>query len=289
MAHGSLAALFLLAAAALCQQTPAVEAPPKIDNTGAPMRVPFDCSDEDIRAFGMTCPARRPCPVYLELAALGSSGARIFLSGNLHPESVTLYSILLATDDSGKTWYETHPRLRTTGLDEIQFFDLETGWVGGQQLGAVPRDPFLLLTRDGGKSWSQRSVYEESRVGAIDHFRFDSKRHGLLWIDRTVGGDAAGRYELLESETGGESWMLRESSDHPIAGAERSAPSAGLRLRTNAATRSYRLERQDGEKWTPVASFLVRVGECRESEPTLAPEPPQPAGPPAPGITGAAH
>jgi len=65
---------------------------------GRAMRVPFQCSAEEIGAFGLTCPSGHPCPVYLELAAVGSSSSRIFLTGNLHAESVTLFSILLASE-----------------------------------------------------------------------------------------------------------------------------------------------------------------------------------------------
>jgi hypothetical protein len=68
--------------------------------------------------------------------------------------------------------------------------------------------------------------------------------------------------------------MLREVSGHPIAGKPRSAPSgAGFRLRPDAASKSYRVERQAGERWQPLASLLVRVGECKEPEVILEPEP----------------
>jgi hypothetical protein len=244
----------------------------KLENTGAPMRVPFQCSEEEMGAFGLTCPSGHPCPVYLELAAVASSSSRIFITGNLHAESVTLFSILLASEDDGKTWYEPHERIRASGLEQIQFFDLENGWIGGEQLGAVPRDPFLLVTQDGGKLWRVAPVYEESRAGAIDLFHFDSKTHGRLWVDRTMAGEPERRYELLESQTGGESWMLRAMSGRRIEGQPSEAPAAaGLRLRTEEASQSYRVEKQTGERWQPLASFLVRVGECRE------PEPPAPA------------
>ncbi len=241
----------------------------KLENMGAPMRVPFQCSAEEIVAFGLTCPSGHPCPVYLELAAVGSSSNRIFLTGNLHAESVTLFSILLASEDQGKTWYEPQERIRGAGLEQIQFFDLENGWIGGEQLGAVPRDPFLLVTQDGGKLWRAAPVYEESRAGAIDWFQFDSKTHGRLWVDRTMAGDPERRYEMLESRTGGESWILRAMSGRPIPGQPSEAPpAAGLRLRTDEASQSYRVEKQAGERWQTVASFLVRVGECREPEQT---------------------
>jgi hypothetical protein len=157
----------------------------------------------------------------------------------------------------------------------MQFFDLESGWIAGQQLGALPRDPFLLVTRDGGKTWRARPLFSDSRVGSIEHFLFDSKTHGTAWI--TQAGEAGDRYAVLESNTGGENWTIRETSDRPIPRKKSAAAASVYRLRTDAATKSYRLEKHTGERWLPLASFLVRVGECREAEITVPPEPPQPA------------
>ena len=101
---------------------PATEAPkpdePKpviLENSGAPMRVPFSCSDADIAHFGLTCTERHPCPVYLEVANIESLGAKIFVTGNLHNGSSTMFSILLATEDSGKTWKEPVERIANAG------------------------------------------------------------------------------------------------------------------------------------------------------------------------------
>ncbi len=276
----------MLAAAAgliwlLAAQAPVAEAPRKglLENTGKPMRVESACAEDDIRALGLTCSAEHPCPVYLELAQMERSGEKIFLTGNLHTEAVTLASILLATEDGGKTWYEPYERIRSATLDQIQFLDFEAGWAAGQLVQALPRDPFLLLTTDGGKTWRRRPLWEEGKVGAIDHFWFDSRKHGLLWIDRMSRGEG-GRHEFYESMTGGESWMLREAGDTPRPKQGSRTPNPDWRLRADAATRSYRIERR-AEKWQTVASFLIQAGECREPEVTL-PEPPPPPDPKAP-------
>jgi hypothetical protein len=257
-----------LLAAALAAQTPQR---PKLANEGAPLRVPVPCGVDEIHAFGLTCPPDQPCPVYLELAALGSTGARLFLSGNLHTESATLYSLLLATDDGGKTWYEAYDRTRSAVLDQVQFLDLENGWIAGHRLMGFPRDPFLLVTRDGGKTWNERPVYGDTRAGAIEAFVFDTKAHGLMWIDRSQG--EGGGYETLESMTGGENWAVRESGGKPPLAKRRPAPAAGWRVRVDPAGKAYRLERQTGERWERVASFLVQPGECSEPEQQLPPEP----------------
>ena len=266
----------------------AQEAPAVLEYTGQPMRLAFQCTEEDIRSFGLTCPAHQPCPVYLELAEVEPVGNRLFVSGNLHTEAVTLSSVLLAGSDGGRAWHEPHDRIRSAGLDLIQFLDFEAGWMAGQFLHAVPRDPFLLLTTDGGKSWRLRPVSGEGRVGAIDSFLFDSRTHGLLLLDRRMAGEETSRFEMYETQTGGASWMIREVSDRPIADARKLArtPVSGWRIRADAE--SYRVEKRVGENWETVAAFLTRVGECRVPELTVAPEPavppeaPEPEAPPAP-------
>jgi hypothetical protein len=79
---------------------------------------------------------------------------------------------------------------------------------------AFPKNPFLLLTTDGGKTWSQKDILSEGGFGTIEHFWFDSRNSGTLILDRTRAEE--GRHELYESMTGGESWTLRESSSKPI-------------------------------------------------------------------------
>ncbi len=277
--------IVLAAAMMQAQVVPSEEParPGRLENTGQPMRISSPCTEEDIRALALTCPPEHPCPVYLELADMERVGEKIFLTGNLHTESTTLMSVLLASDDGGKTWYEPHERIRSAALDQIQFYDLEVGWIAGYLLHALPRDPFLLITSDGGKTWRRRPIWSDTKIGVIEHFHFESRRQGLLWIDRVSQGDA-GRYELYESMTGGESWMLRRIADQPIARQGERTRNPDWRLRADDASKSYLLERRD-PKWRPVASFLVHVGECREAETPVAeppPEPPAPAEAPEP-------
>jgi hypothetical protein len=244
-----------------------------------PARVPFQCTEDDLRTFGLTCPPDHPCPVYLELSGLEVVGEKLFVTGNLHAENATLSSILLASADGGKTWSEPHARIPSAGLEMIQFLDFATGWAAGESLGAVPRDPFLLLTTDGGKTWRQRPVADEGRAGAIDSFHFDSKTHGTMWIDRSQSGEPESRYEVYESETGGESWAIRQTSGQPLRKGPRPAGPDGWRLRADSATKSYRIERRAASGWTPAAAFAVHAGDCREAEPKFEQPPAEPTAP----------
>ena len=228
----------------------------------APVRVEYACPPEDIDSFGLACSEDDPCAVFLELSAVEALGARLFLSGNLHTASTTLYSVVVMSEDGGKTWTEPHRRLRASALEQIQFFDTAYGWISGQLLDPLPRDPFLLLTNDGGKTWRQRPLSEESGYGSIAEFWFDSRSRGELVLDRSQGNTK--RYELFESMTGGEDWAPKQVSASAIH--LKKAPSketAAWRVRADAASKTYRVERGSGASWQAVASFAIESGTCK--------------------------
>ncbi len=160
------------------------------------MRVPYECTAADTQAAGLGCSEEDPCPVYLELSNVEAVGNRLFVTGNLHTPMATLYSVLLASEDGGTSWTEPHPRLRSSGLDQIQFVDSQNGWISGANLQGAPRDPFFLITTDGGKTWRQRPIFEETRVAAIERFWFDSPANGTLLIDAQLDN---GKRELYET------------------------------------------------------------------------------------------
>lgn len=262
------------------ESTPAPSRPVYVFE-GKPIQLELSCSDEVIHSFGLTCTPEEPCDVYLELAGIETVGAKLFLTGNLHTAAVTLWSVLLVSDDGGKTWTEAHERIRSAGLDQIQFIDFEYGWISGQLLLALPRDPFFLVTTDGGKTWRQRPVFSETRVGAIERFHFENRTAGTLLIDRTQSGEAGSRHELYETNTGGDTWTLRQVSPEPLKLRSTRIPNEDWLITTDAKTRSYRIEQRQGERRRLASSFLVNVGQCRPQQLQLAP-PPEPEPPPQP-------
>jgi photosystem II stability/assembly factor-like uncharacterized protein len=233
-----------------------------LENTGKPIHVVYECTQADTQAAGIGCSEEEPCPVYLELANVETIGSKLFVTGNIHTPMATLYSILLASDDAGKTWNEPHPRIRSAGLDQIQFFDAQHGWISGANLQTAPRDPFFLISTDGGATWRQQPIFEETRVAAIERYRFLSPSVGSLLIDATLDN---GKHELYQTRNGGESWMLQEGSADPEQlFPERQTGAQGHRLRTDAGTRSYVIEEPDNNHWKKVASFLVNIATCKE-------------------------
>jgi hypothetical protein len=245
------AALLLALASIIRAQTP-------LENNGKPLRVVYECSAADTLAAGLGCSEDDPCPVYLELENVETVGRKIFVTGNLHTPMATLYSILLSSDDGGSSWTEPHPRTRSSGLDQIQFIDFQNGWISGANLQGAPRDPFLLITTDGGKTWREHPIFDETRVAAIERFSFDSPEHGMLVIDASLDN---GKHELYETSTGGESWTSTESSRLPK---EKQPSGSAWRVRTDAATHSYLIEKSENSRWQKIASFLVTVAACKE-------------------------
>jgi hypothetical protein len=237
--------------------------PPVLQNNGKPIVVPFQCSEEDIRAAGLSCSEQDPCPVYLELAAVESTGIRIFAAGNIHTSAATLYSILLGSDDNGSTWREVHERKRSSGLDHIQFSGSDMGWSSGLSLSPLPQDPFLLQTTDGGKSWREHAIFNEPRFGAIQQFYFEDKQSGALVVDRGPGSDGD-RYELYETNDGGDTWNVKETNVKGIRlKVPATAPVSDWRIRADAPSKSFHLEHRQGQKWSPVASFAVILPVCK--------------------------
>lgn len=249
--HAALAAI----AMSLCAETP-------LENSGKPMRVVYECTAADTQAAGLGCSEEDPCPVYIELSNAEPVGNKIFVTGNLHTPLATLYSILLASEDGGNTWTEPYARLRSSGLDQVQFVDFQNGWISGANLQGAPRDPFLLITTDGGKTWRERPIFEEGRVAAIERFWFDTPSNGTLLVDARLDN---GNRELYTTRTGGESWVIQQTSADPIrAFKEKQTAGPGWRVRTDAATHSYVIEKSENSRWQKVASFLVNIASCKE-------------------------
>jgi hypothetical protein len=248
--------------------TPAVvppAAPLVLENNGKPITLPFECTVEDVQAAGLSCTEEEPCPLYLELTSAAPAGDRIVAAGNIHSTAVTLASVMLASDDAGHSWSEAHEHIRGAGLDHLQFLDAQTGWASGEVLVPLQRDPFLLVTSDGGKTWRQRAIFTETRdnrFGSVQQFSFPAKDSGSLIVDRGKGADGD-RYELYESPDGGESWTIKETSLKPLVLKHPPVASADWRVRTDGPTSSFQIEHRQGQKWRGVSGFSVKMNACK--------------------------
>jgi hypothetical protein len=263
---------FAIAFALFAQETAVLR------NDGQPIHISFACTSENLDWAGLACADDDPCSIYLELNAIASAGKKVFLAGNLHAQSATLSSILLASDDGGLTWKEPAARVRGAALDQFQFYDAQHGWAAGETVYPLARDPFFLVTSDGGDSWRNRAVTDEGGPGSVQRFVFDSPQHGELLIDGGRGADG-GRYKRYESDTGGDSWSIRSSTD--AAPKMPNAPGADADYRISSGKDVYRIEKRTGGQWSSLAAFAVNAATCKapastESAPAdTAPKEPQ--------------
>jgi len=273
---GVLTALWSALAFAQGAATPPADTPAKalIGNDGTPMLLPFRCTNDDIRSAGLSCSDEAPCPIFLEIASADALGNTILLAGNIHSEAVTLYSVLLSSDDNGHTWQEAYDRIRGAGLDHIEYLGNDTAWISGQELVPLPQNPFLLSTTDGGKSWRVHDVLSEDadlRFGSVQQFFFTNKDNGTLIVDHGAGA-GGDRYALYETQDGGNTWSLKQASAKPIPVKRTTPPpAADWRVRADAKMKSYIVEHRAGTRWTAVAAFLVKLDACKPPEPSKLP------------------
>jgi len=255
--YSRVAAILLIFTSALLAQSTGL-----VRNDGEPMQLAYSCPEADLQWAGMACSEEDPCPIYLELTSVVPAGRKIVAAGNLHSTSATLSSVLLVTDDAGITWKEPAARIRGAALDQLQFIDAQHGWAAGETQYPLPRDPFFLISTDGGDSWRQHAVGEEGMPGAIQRFSFDSRDHGELIVDAGKAAEG-GRYYSYESRTGGDNWEIRGKSDQlPVIRNAAPLENVDYRLRTSKDSKSYQIEKRSGEQWSPIASFLIEIANC---------------------------
>lgn len=227
------------------------------------VHVDYTCPAQDIETFGLTCSEDQPCPIFFEVSAVDSFGSRLFVAGDIHTATTTLYAVLLSTEDGGANWSESIPRLPSAAFEQFQVIGDHGqghGWLSGQSLEPLPRDPFLMITTDGGKSWHQRPLFEEPRFGSIAQFWFDSSTSGELIFDDSVG--KAVNQELYATMTGGESWEVKQKSTKPLH-LKAARANASWSVSAPPGSANFLIERASGGKKEAVARFLIHIGDCK--------------------------
>lgn len=222
-----------------------------------PVHVDYTCTPADEDAFGLSCSEDRPCPVFFEVSAADSLGSSIFVAGDIHTGTTTLYGVVLETDDNGASWSEAIPRVRSAEFEQFQIIG-NHGWLSGQHVEPLPKDPFFMISVDGGKSWRERALFEESRFGSIAGFWFDSADSGQLIFDDSVGKRI--NQELYGTMTGGENWEIKQKSSKPLKLAARAE--SAWKVSAPRGSTTYLIERTaNGQKQT--IRFLIHIGDCK--------------------------
>ncbi len=237
--------------------------------SAVPFKPSFVCKAAELDWAGMICSEKDPCPVYLEVSSVYSTGGRLFVTGNIHSAESTLYSILLASGDNGATWQEPVERMRGAELDATQFVPGGVGFISGQRVFPISGDPFFLITSDGGQSWHKSPMLPEGSDGAIQRFWFDSAKTGSLALDRGGSDGEQMRYARYETMTGGDSWSVRETSEKPIAVGPKELPpdQAQWRARGEPKRKVLVIEKKTDGVWKPVTELALELARCTGEEP----------------------
>jgi hypothetical protein len=224
-----------------------------------PVHVDYTCPAEDIESFGLSCSEEQPCQIFFEVTSVDSFGNSVFVAGDIHTATTTLYGVMLSTEDGGASWSESIPRLRSASFEQFQIID-NRGWLSGQKLEPLPKDPFLMITTDGGKSWRQKPLFEESRFGSITQFWFDTARSGELIFDASVGKSV--KQELYASMTGGESWEIKQTSTK-LLDLKTTRSSSVWSVTAAPGSKTYLIERTINGHKEKLATFLIHIGDCK--------------------------
>ena len=224
----------------------------------APVHVDYTCTQEDFDSFGLACSEERPCPVFFEVSAVDSFGLRVVVAGDIHTATTTLYGVVLSTEDGGASWTEAITRPRSSAFEQFQAIG-DRGWPSGQRLEPLPKDPFFMITTDGGKTWRERPLFEESRFGSIAQFRFDSPTGGELIFDDSVGKTV--HQELYTTRTGGENWEIRQTSAKALH--IKPMSDAAWIVTAPPGSKTYLIEHVIAGKKAAFAHFLIHIGDCK--------------------------
>lgn len=224
----------------------------------APVHVDYTCTQADFDSFGLSCSEEQPCPVFFEVSAVDAFGSRIVVAGDIHTATTTLYGVVLTTEDGGAGWNEAFTRPRSTAFEQLQIIG-DHGWLSGQRLEPLPKDPFLLITSDGGKNWRERPIFEETRFGSIAQFRFETTLSGELIFDDSVG--KAVHQELYATKTGGDNWDLRQTGTKALH--LKPVSDAAWIVTAPPGSKTYLIEHAVGGKKQAFARFLIHIGDCK--------------------------
>ncbi len=119
---------------------------------------------------------------------------RIWFTDAAHGWIIGGSSTLLRTTDGGETWQPKAAGRPGMNFLDLQFVDPLHGWIAGYENGRYPAWDVLLVTRDGGESWTVLDG-----VGAVS----------ISFVSPTTGwiiGQLAGQDGTYRTTDGGTSW-----------------------------------------------------------------------------------
>jgi photosystem II stability/assembly factor-like uncharacterized protein len=165
---------------------------------------------------------------------------------------------VLRTLDGGTTW----KILAVPGAESCDFRDIEAFGPDAAVVMAIGRPARIFKTGNGGETWKETYHFDAEGV-FLDGFAFFDDRSGLA-----VGDPMDGRFFLLATEDGGETWASLPSESRPLAHeGEAAFAASGTSLAVQGKDRVWictggplsRIWRSEdrGRRWEDVSSSLL--------------------------------
>jgi hypothetical protein len=132
----------------------------------------------------------------------------VLLFGELRTPAASIRSLLLRSDDGGKSWREVMSPVYGSEVIEVFFHDAHVGWALVAWTTEGPGDLALYRSKDGGKSWRKISdIPKRHFSGWPISMRFSDGKNGMIKLLYDGSGDPrTDGLVTLNTKNGGRSW-----------------------------------------------------------------------------------
>jgi photosystem II stability/assembly factor-like uncharacterized protein len=129
---------------------------------------------------------------------------------------------ILVTSDGGATWTHQDPGSLSpnVGFRGVSFVDADHGWIVGADFQPQDQSNVILVTSDGGQTWTQQS---SGIIGFFSTITFIDTLHGWAGGDTAVSGSAA----IVSTTDGGVTWVAQPTPLGIVEGISFADPSHG--------------------------------------------------------------
>ncbi len=137
----------------------------------------------------------------------------IMFLGNRTGWICNLFPGVFKTVDGGETWIRLNSNLTSDQIEAVWFVDENKGWAisSAQPSEPSPRESGILVSVDGGKSWSKQTMFPQATC-ALGDLWFRDDVHG--WVTGSCNQQAV----ILTTSDGGTKWQRQVISG--IVGSE---------------------------------------------------------------------
>jgi len=146
--------------------------------------------------------------VSLSVDSVAQLDDKVLLIGGSYSTTASMRSVLLRSDDAGRTWHDAGFWLTGSATGDIFVLDAQHAWAVVSWMVESWGAPFVVFrTTDGGKTWqrARQNLPIDKNIGVANDFGicFASPNDGVAWLSGTTGI----RYHYLTTD-GGMTWRL---------------------------------------------------------------------------------